>query len=84
MMTSITLAAAIVDRETFEYRIHELGARTYWATTSTNGRYCYVSVAGDDSLSVISYETEEEVARVPVGDHPQRARTALIDKTLFQ
>ena len=76
--------AAIVDRETFEYRIHELGARTYWATTSTDGRYCYVSVAGDDSLSVISYETEEEVARIPVGDHPQRARTALIDKTLFQ
>lgn len=66
--------AAIVSRETFEYRIHSLGARTYWATTSADGRFCYVSVAGDDTLSVISYETEQEVARIPVGDHPQRAR----------
>jgi hypothetical protein len=68
--------AAIVSRETFRYRIHPLGARTYWATTSADGRYCFVSVAGDDTVSAISHDTEEEVARVPVGDHPQRARTA--------
>lgn len=67
--------AAIVSRETFQYRIHPLGARTYWATTSADGKFCYVSVAGDDTVSVLSYETEQEVARIPVGDHPQRART---------
>ncbi|QRK13781.1 serine/threonine protein kinase [Archangium violaceum] len=76
--------AAIVSRETFRYRVHPLGARTYWAATSTDGRYCYVSVAGDDTVSVISYETEEEVARIPVGDHPQRARTAKLAESLFQ
>lgn len=76
--------AAIVSRESFQYRIHPLGARTYWATTSADGRFCYVSVAGDDTLSVISYETEEEVARIPVGDHPQRARTGrLADSALL-
>lgn len=76
--------AAIVSRDTGEYRLHPLGATTYWATSSQDGRYCYVSVAGDDTISVISYDTEEEVARIPVGDHPQRARTAQLDRTLFE
>jgi YVTN family beta-propeller protein len=76
--------AAIISRETFEYRIHPLGARTYWATTSADGRYCYVSVAGDDTLSVISYETEEEVARIPVGNHPQRARTGRLAEDVLR
>jgi YVTN family beta-propeller protein len=70
--------AAIVARDTFRYRVHPLGARTYWATSSADGRYCYVSVAGDDTVSVISYATEQEVARIPVGDHPQRARTGML------
>jgi YVTN family beta-propeller protein len=68
--------AAIVSRDSFKHRILPLGASTYWSTTSADGKYCYVSVAGDDTLSVISYDTEAEVARIPVGDHPQRARTA--------
>ncbi len=76
--------AAIVSRETFQARIHPLGARTYWATTSADGRYCYVSVAGDDSVSVISYESEQEVARIPVGNHPQRARTGRLAEDIFR
>jgi YVTN family beta-propeller protein len=75
--------AAIVSRETFRYSVLPLGARTYWATSSTDGRYCYVSVAGDDTLSVISYATEKEVARVPVGHHPQRARTAQVAESVL-
>jgi YVTN family beta-propeller protein len=75
--------AAIVHRDDFSYRIHPLGARTYWSTTSRDGHYCYVSVAGDNSMSIISYDTEEEVARVPVGDHPQRARTAQVATAIF-
>lgn len=76
--------AAIVSRETFQYRIHPLGARTYWATTSADGRFCYVSVAGDDSVAIFSYESEEEVARIPVGDHPQRARTGRLAEDMFR
>jgi YVTN family beta-propeller protein len=68
--------AAIVSRESFRYKVHPLGARTYWATSSADGKYCYVSVAGDDTVSVLAYDTEQEIARIPVGDHPQRARTA--------
>jgi len=66
--------AAIVSRATFSHRIINVGEKPYWATNSGDGRYCFVSVSGDDRVSVISYATEEEVARIPVGDHPQRMR----------
>jgi YVTN family beta-propeller protein len=66
--------AAIVSRATFSHRIIPVGAKPYWSTNSGDGRHCFVSVSGDDRVSVISYATEEEVARIPVGDHPQRMR----------
>jgi len=66
--------AAIVSRTTFSYRIIPVGDKPYWSTNSGDGRYCFVSVSGEDRVSVISYAKEDEVASVPVGDHPQRMR----------
>ena len=66
--------AAIVSRSTFEYRLAAFGHRPYWSTNSADGDYCFVSFSGDDEVSVISYEEEREVARIKVGDHPQRMR----------
>jgi YVTN family beta-propeller protein len=66
--------AAIVSRRSFEHRIVPVGLKPYWSTNSGDGRYCFVSVSGEDRVSVISYATESEVARIPVGDHPQRMR----------
>jgi DNA-binding beta-propeller fold protein YncE len=70
--------AAIVSRRTFAYKLVQVGEKPYWSTNSGNGRYCFVSVSGDDRVSVISYRTGREVARIPVGDHPQRMRMGRI------
>jgi len=66
--------AAIVDRTTFSYRLAAFGHRPYWSTNSGDGAYCFVSFSEDDEVSAISYAEEREVARIKVGDHPQRMR----------
>jgi hypothetical protein len=70
--------AAIVSRQTFAYKILPVGQKPYWSTNSGDGRYCFVSVSGDDQVVVLEYATEREVARIDVGDHPQRMRMGLI------
>ena len=71
--------AAIVDRATFSPTIAAHGLKPYWATNSVDGDHCLVSFSGDDRVGVISYATGEQIASVPVGDHPQRMRTGKID-----
>ncbi len=66
--------AAVVDRSSFAYRIAAHGSKPYWATNSKRGALCYVSFSGDDAVSVISYRKRRQIARIQVGDHPQRMR----------
>jgi YVTN family beta-propeller protein len=66
--------AAIVSRQSFGFTLIHGGEKPYWSTNSLNGRLCYVSWSGSDRISVISYKKRKEVARIPVGDHPQRVR----------
>jgi hypothetical protein len=66
--------AAIVERQSFAYRIAARGHKPYWSTNSARGSYCFVSFSGDDAVSVISYRKAKEIARIQVGDHPQRMR----------
>jgi DNA-binding beta-propeller fold protein YncE len=71
--------AAIVSRSTFNYKLLQgLGQKPYWATDSRDGNYCFVSWSGTDSLSAISYASEKEIARIQVGDHPQRVRNGVV------
>jgi DNA-binding beta-propeller fold protein YncE len=70
--------AGIVARDTFAFQLAAQGTRPYWATNSGDGQYCFVSFAGDDEVSAISYATGHEVARIKVGDHPQRMRMGKI------
>jgi DNA-binding beta-propeller fold protein YncE len=71
--------AAIVKRGPLKLqRIVPVGKTPYWSASSEDGRYCFVSVAGEDRVSVISFKTAREVARIKVGDHPQRMRTGRV------
>jgi DNA-binding beta-propeller fold protein YncE len=54
------------------------GREALLATTSDDGRHCFVSWSGTDAVSAISYDERREVARIDVGDHPQRVRTGVV------
>ncbi|OZG73958.1 serine/threonine protein kinase [Hahella sp. CCB-MM4] len=70
---------ALVDRETFNYQIlTDLGEKPYWVTSDKTGENCYISWSGTDQMSVINYESGEEVVRIDVGDHPQRIREGYV------
>lgn len=70
--------AAIVGRKSFRPTLIRAGEKPYWSTTSSDGKRCYVSWSGTDSISVINYRKRKEVAHIPVGDHPQRIRTGYV------
>jgi DNA-binding beta-propeller fold protein YncE len=77
--------AAIVARKTLAVqRTVPVGRVPYWSAASDDGRYCFVSVAGDDRVSVISFKTAREVARIRVGDHPQRMRTGRVRRAALR
>jgi hypothetical protein len=77
--------AAIVSRKTFGYKLIQTGGqKPYWVTNSGDGRYCFVSWSGSDRISAISYEDRNEIARVPVGDHPQRMRMGVVTRAWLQ
>jgi hypothetical protein len=76
--------AAIVERDTFQYKLIHGGQKPYWSTNSADGRYCFVSWSGDDKISAISYKRKAEVAQIPVGDHPQRMRIGNVTRSWLQ
>ena len=77
--------AAIVTRRPFALqRTIPVGRVPYWAQSSRDGRHCFVSVAGDDRVSVISFRTGREVRRIRVGDHPQRMRNGVIRRSYLR
>jgi DNA-binding beta-propeller fold protein YncE len=77
--------AAVVRRSTLKaQRIIPLGRVPYWSTTSRDGRYCFVSIAGDDRVAVISWKTARLVRRIHVGDHPQRMRAGTAQAALLR
>lgn len=54
--------------------VADVGLIPYWATTSSDGKSCFVSLSGDDAVTVIDYATGTVTATVPVGRFPQRSR----------
>ena len=60
-------AAIVRARAGFEHKLFHKGTKPYWSTTSKDGKLCYVSWSGTDSISVFSYRKER-------GDRPRRGR----------
>ena len=61
----------------------DVGMIPYWATTSPDGRYCFVSLSGGNSVSVIDFEGGTEVKVVPVGKFPQRSRLGRVPERIL-
>jgi YVTN family beta-propeller protein len=59
------------------------GSIPYWAATSADGNYCFVALSAGNAVSVINYATGQEVARVPVGNFPQRARVYNVPQSVI-
>ena len=57
-----------------------------WAISSLDGRYCVVTSRGAhaNTVSVISYAQHREVARIPVGLHPQFVLEAAIPEATLR
>ena len=65
-------------------RATPVGHVPYWSQSSADGKHCFVSVAGDDAVSVLSFKNGREVARIEVGDHPQRMRNGVIRRAYLR
>ncbi|MER7106696.1 YncE family protein [Streptomyces sp. NPDC000229] len=57
---------------------YEPGALPYWSLTAPGGHHCFVTLSHRDEVSVVDYRTAKEVARVKVGDFPQRERAGKV------
>ena len=60
------------------------GEKPYWSTTSKDGKHCFVSWSGTDKISILSYAQQKEVSSIKVGDHPQRIRNGVVEKSWIQ
>lgn len=70
--------------EKIVWRVPVEGYRSGHMAISENGRYCFVSVSGEDRVSVISFNKRKEVASIPVGNHPQRMRTGHVRRAFVR
>ena len=78
--TKIVSASSLSTAATVSY---PGGSIPYWATTSADGNYCFVALSAGNAVSVVSYATGAEVARVSVGSFPQRERLAEVPQAVL-
>ena len=55
-----------------------VGREPNWVAFSSDSKFAYVSNRRDNTLSVISLGQRKEIARLQVGEFPQRMTTAVV------
>jgi hypothetical protein len=55
-----------------------VGASPGWAINGPAGEHCWVASEVASTVSVLSYDTLEEVARIPIADEPKHMVAARI------
>lgn len=79
--------AALVDRATGEFRLYDTETtghgylKPYWTTEGLENT-CWISLSESDAVAVLDFETGEELAYLPVGDHPQRVRHGFVPESV--
>lgn len=64
--------AALISTDTLSpVAITDVGDAPSWATNDPQGRHCYLANNRDNTVSIISYASHREIARMPVGDGPK-------------
>lgn len=79
--------AALVDRATGNRKIFDKAStghdylKPYW-TTEGLGDTCWISLSDSDAVAVVDFSTGQELAFLPVGDHPQRVRHGYVPESV--
>ncbi len=79
--------AALVDRTTGARRLYDTATtghsylKPYWTTEGLNDT-CWISLSDSDSVAVLDFATGNELAYLPVGDHPQRVRHGYVPESV--
>jgi hypothetical protein len=79
--------AALVDRATGQFKIFDTAGtghaylKPYWTTEGLDDT-CWISLSGSDSVAVLDFDTRQELAFLPVGDHPQRVRHGFVPEAV--
>jgi hypothetical protein len=76
-------ATLVVKRTWRHTRLLKGGEKPYWVTPSWDGKHCYISWSGSDTVSKISYRKARIVKTKKVGDHPQRIRNGFIRRAFL-
>ncbi len=73
--------ATVVNARTFKRgKLIKGGLKPYWVTPSWDGKSCYISWSGSDTVSKISFRRGRITQTVKVGYHPQRVRNGFVAK----
>ncbi len=55
-----------------------------WSASSANDRYCVVANTRSDDVSIVSYESQTEVARLPAGRGPKHVTIGMVPAAVLE